>query len=471
MLPTLTLAARLAASEQARAELASREALLRAVSHMARIGGWEFEAASQALRFADELYAIHELPPHATLSMTALLAHYPDRARALLLAAFEAALHEGRPYDLELPFMTASGRWIWMRAQAKAECDATEQVVRVCGTFQDITERKRTELALSESEERYRRLFEASIDAIVLTDDDGIYLDVNDAAATLFGIPRERLIGCSANELPEQVDSEGFIDQQQDLVTGHATGTFTFRCPDGSLRIAQYTVVRLGVNLYQRILRDVTAEHAAAMRLRSSLAEKDMLLKELHHRVKNNLQVIASMLRLQSDQLSDPEVRELFLESQRRVRAMALVHERLYQAPDLARLDLAVYVRTLANDLLRAYRLTAAQVTVRVDIRVAEVNIDQAMALGLILNELIANSLKHAFAPGQQGTITVQATHPPGGSLTLSVADDGIGFPPDLDPASSPSMGLKIVHALATQLGGTLIWHHDHGTTALLKVP
>ncbi|NTU80753.1 MAG: PAS domain S-box protein [Chloroflexales bacterium] len=334
-----------------------------------------------------------------------------------------------------------------------------------------VSERRWAELALSESEERYRRLFEASLDAIVLTDDSGIYLDANEAAAALFGIPRKRLIGMSADDLRLDAGPEVAERHQSYLASGRDAGEFPFRRPDGSPRIAQYTAVRLGPNLHQSIIRDITAEREAGSRLRASLAEKEVLLKEIHHRVKNNLQVIASMLRLQSEQIADARVRDLFLESQRRVRAMALVHERLYQAPDLARIDLGAYVRTLVADLLRAYRVVAGNVAVRTEVNVPGIDVDQAMALGLILNELIVNCLKHAFPPGQPGSIMIGGSRGPSGALILSVRDDGAGLPADLDPARSPSMGLQIVNALAAQVGGTLSWRRSPGTAVTLIVP
>lgn len=321
------------------------------------------------------------------------------------------------------------------------------------------------------SEDRYRRLFEASMDAIVLTDDGGIYLDANEAAATLFGLPRERLIGIRAADLREDSGPDAFASHRRYLANGRDAGEFVFRRPDGSLRVAQYTAARLGPNLHQSILRDITTGREAELRLRSSLAEKEVLLKEIHHRVKNNLQVIASMLRLQSDQIADPQVRELFLESQRRVRAMALVHERLYQAPDLAHINLATYVRTLVADLQRAFRTIMGDVSIRSEVQVLQINVDQAMALGLILNELIANCLKHAFPSGQPGTIIIAASRRPGEALVLSVSDDGTGMPSDLDPANSPSMGLQIVTALAAQVGGTLTWRRSPGTGVTLHVP
>ncbi|RRR65959.1 MAG: PAS domain S-box protein [Candidatus Viridilinea halotolerans] len=321
------------------------------------------------------------------------------------------------------------------------------------------------------SEERYRRLFEASMDAILLTDDAGVYLDANAAAADLFGLPRQRLIGMRTADLREDQDTDAFEQQQRYQAIGRAAGEFVFRRPDGTLRVAQYTAARLGENLHQSILRDITSGREAELRLRSSLAEKEVLLKEIHHRVKNNLQVIASMLRLQSDQIEDAEVRDLFLESQRRVRAMALVHERLYQSPDLAHINLDAYVHSLVADLRRAFRSLTGNVVFAIDVEAIQVDVDQAMALGLILNELIANGLKHAFPDGQAGCIGITAHRQPGEALQLTVADDGVGIPTEIDPVNSSSMGIQIVTALATQIGGTLTWCGNPGTCVMLHVP
>ncbi|WP_165360748.1 sensor histidine kinase [Candidatus Chloroploca sp. Khr17] len=324
---------------------------------------------------------------------------------------------------------------------------------------------------LSESEERYRRLFEASPDAIVLTDDRGVYLDVNEAAVQLFGVPRTQLIGMSADQLREDRGAEAAERHRHYLEVGRDTGEFPFRRPDGTRGVAQYTAVRVGPNLHQSVLRDITAVREDEVRLRNSLNEKEVLLKEIHHRVKNNLQVIASMLRLQSDRIDDPQARELFLESQRRVRAMALIHERLYQAPDLARIDLAAYVRALVADLLRAYRVVARNVVVCSEIEVPGIDVDQAMALGLLLNELLTNSLRHAFLPGQSGTITITGVRDASRAIILKVADNGAGLPADFEPAISSTMGLQIIHALAAQIGGKLLWQHSPGTTVTLLIP
>ncbi len=186
--------------------------------------------------------------------------------------------------------------------------------------------------------------------------------------------------------------------------------------------------------------------------LRSSLREKETLLKEIHHRVKNNLQVIASLLRLQARHLRDEQGRTMFDESQNRVHSIALVHEMLYQAGDLARVDFGEYLRTLTRHLADGWRGTAGNVDLRVDASEVQLAVDTAIPCGLIVTELVTNSLKHAFPKGASGTIQVTAARRSDGWLTLTVQDDGVGLPADFDLRRSSNLGLELVATLVRQL-------------------
>ena len=202
------------------------------------------------------------------------------------------------------------------------------------------------------------------------------------------------------------------------------------------------------------IARDITASREADRRLKASLKEKEVLLKEVHHRVKNNLQVISSLLNLEAGRLTNAEAIAAFRKSQARVRSIAAFHEGVYQAADLARVDMARYV----GDLLRALRSTYGFVGdgVKVTIEAASVILgaDLAIPCGLIASELITNAFKHAF-PGGRGTIDV-AFEQRGDELTLRVSDDGVGLPGGFDLASLPSLGLQLVQTLSEQIGGAL---------------
>ena len=215
-------------------------------------------------------------------------------------------------------------------------------------------------------------------------------------------------------------------------------------------------------------------------RLARSLAEKEVLLKEVHHRVKNNLQVIASLLRLQAASMNSAGMKSQDLasaleESQHRVESMALIHEQLYESGDLQEVDLARHATQLMTNLFHSYGVDPARIQGRVAIPVAGgeplvMDVHRAIPAGLILNELISNALKHAFPKGRSGSIAVES-EVAGGNVTLVVRDDGVGLADDFDACSRGSLGLQIVEILARQLRGVLTVERGRGATFRLTFP
>ena len=182
-------------------------------------------------------------------------------------------------------------------------------------------------------------------------------------------------------------------------------------------------------------------------KLRASLKEKEVLLKEIHHRVKNNLQIISSMLNLQMDQLSDTKAIELFKESQNRVRSIALFHEKLYQSRDLGRVEIAEYLKGIANGSFATYGVNPDDIVLAVHTEDIPLGVDAATSCGLIVNELVSNSLKHAFPDRRKGQVEV-TLHSAGTDVVLEVADNGVGLPANLDVRSPSTLGLKLVAIL-----------------------
>jgi len=196
--------------------------------------------------------------------------------------------------------------------------------------------------------------------------------------------------------------------------------------------------------------------------------EKEVLLQEIHHRVKNNLQIITSLLRMQSRVVQDPAFSDALLECQNRVAAMALIHDKLYRARDLARVSFPEYVRDLTNNILTSYTLPASSVRVNLDVDDLSLSLDSAVPCGLILNELMSNCLKHAFPLGHSGTVHV-GFHAAGDQLCLVVRDDGIGMPADVDLERTSSLGWRLIRALVQQLGGFVQCHTAGGTVVELR--
>jgi PAS domain S-box-containing protein len=212
------------------------------------------------------------------------------------------------------------------------------------------------------------------------------------------------------------------------------------------------------------VTRNITERKHAEDRLRSALREKDILLKEIHHRVKNNLQVVASMLGLQAREIKDRESRTFFEESRQRIETMSLIHEKLYRSGDLARIDFREYVDDLTSHLLSLNATGSQHIALETDIRGVSLDIASAIPCGLIMNELVSNALGHAFPGGRKGRITIRMRESDDGRITLAVSDDGIGLPEGLDFQNTKTLGLQLVISLAGQLGGTISLDRTAGT-------
>jgi PAS domain S-box-containing protein len=213
------------------------------------------------------------------------------------------------------------------------------------------------------------------------------------------------------------------------------------------------------------IYEDVTENKRAKEALERSLREKEILLKEIHHRVKNNMQIVSSLLHLQSAHVDDPRSAEMFRESHQRIRSMAIVHEKLYRSGDLAAIQADDYIRTLAIELSRIYR--RADVELKHELEPMHIGVDFAVPFGLIVNELVSNAFKHAFPAGfkSRGEIRIGLDRRNDGKLRLRVEDDGVGLPVDFDVQSGRSLGMKLIQLLAVdQLGGTMRISRDGGT-------
>jgi two-component sensor histidine kinase len=231
-----------------------------------------------------------------------------------------------------------------------------------------------------------------------------------------------------------------------------------------AVRDADGRIIRL-----QGAFQDITATKEAEALLRQSLQQQEVLLKEIHHRVKNNLAVISSLFYLESTYATDERAVKVFEESQRRVRSMALVHETLYGSGNLADIDFAEYARVLTAELLASYRLPDRRVELKTDLETMKMSIDLAVPCGLILNELISNAFKHAFANGRGGAIAVTLRHARDGMGVLRVTDDGVGVAADLNVDADGSLGLRLIRSLVRQIRGTFALVPRHpGTEALL---
>jgi len=378
---------------------------------------------------------------------------------------------EGRrfgPHDIVSPL---PGRYL--RETILPLFDDNGKVSHTLSVLEDITDRKRMETALKDSEIKYRVLFNKANDGLLVYESledgrPGRILEVNHKMSAMLGYTREELLKMTPRDfIKPESETDGVEVEKRFQTEGSAVFERVLVSKSGAeipVEVNSHLFEFSGSMAVLGILRDITDRKLAEDRIRDSLAEKDVLLKEIHHRVKNNLQVISGLLNLQSHYIGDEKVKGIFKESQNRVKTMALIHEELYQARDLASVDFSDYIRSLVKNLFASYSIDPDALSLELDLEDVNMVVDTAIPCGLILNELVSNSLKHAFPDGRRGKMKVRFVSNGEKSYTLSVADDGAGFPKDLDITRTKSLGMQLVNILVEQLGGTMELDRRGGT-------
>jgi PAS domain S-box-containing protein len=330
-----------------------------------------------------------------------------------------------------------------------------------------------------------RAIFENAGIGISVLDRDTRLLKINTTMQEIFGYSAAEALNMelAAWTYPEDVLSD--MDLFQEVFAGRLDRYQVekrYYRKDGQLLWGRFTATSIKDAAGQPqfvigMLEDITERkfaeaqiRAGEERLKAALHEKEVLLKEVHHRVKNNLQIIASLLSLQSDQLKDPDDLVLFEDTQNRVKSMALIHESLYRTGDLARFNFAHYIDSLCTDLLQSYADGTSHIRLHTELDELTFDVDTAVPCGLILNELLTNALKYAFPNGRPGDIHI-ALRADAGQVTLSVRDTGVGFPADLDFRHTESLGLQLVSMLTEQLGGTITLTRECGTAFVVTFP
>ncbi len=325
----------------------------------------------------------------------------------------------------------------------------------------------------------FRELIEAAPDAIILVDGEGTITYVNSQTQNIFGYQRDDLVGQKIELLLPVRFRENHLNHRRNFnatprvrAMGAGLELFGLR-KDGTEFPVEISLSPLKTTngfVVLSAIRDVTARVQIESRLRASLAEKEVLLKEVHHRVKNNLQVISSLLNFQADAITDTRMQAIFQDARTRIKSIALIHERLYQTDDFSHIDFAEYVNGLLDDLFHSYGVERERISVVVDVDPVILDVDALVNCGLIVGELVSNTLKYAFPDNRSGQVKISLKNENSRNV-LRVSDNGVGMPAIPDAEQRSSLGLKLVKGLARELGGMLEIRQIKGVEFVINFP
>ena len=388
-------------------------------------------------------------------------------------------------WSREIEYVTHQGNFFWGNIAAKpiTISERTLNLIRVT----DVSDRKRIEAereqaeqALKISEARYRGIVEDQTDLIARFSPDSTILFVNGAYCRYFELQPEETVGKSYIPMVFEDDQEVIAQSIHSMSADNPTVMIENRVIiQGEVRWTQWVNRMLfdeqGQFLeFQSVGRDISDRKQVEDQLQASLREKEVLLKEIHHRVKNNLQIVYSLLRLQRRKLKDQQAANALLESQSRIESIALIHEKLYQSEDLARINLAEYIPSLVTNLFSTYNVSQNQVVLKSEVAPIFLDIDKALRCGLIINELLSNSLKYAFPSLDQSDLCIYIKLLPtieDSTITLIAGDTGVGFPSHIDLSQLETLGLQLVQGFVSQLKGTLQARCQGGTEFRIVFP
>jgi PAS domain S-box-containing protein len=404
--------------------------------------------------------------------------HPEDRDRAS--DAWSESLERGGVFDIEFRIRGKDGCYRWFKVRATPLRDEEGAIIKWFGTNTDIDDLRRSEEYARLSEERFRHVVEFSPNGILLVDKTGTISMANPQAAQLFACKVEDLVGSKVETLVPIAlrgqhvhDRNAFHDRMVPRPMGAGRNLTALR-RDGTefpVEIGLQPLTASSGSLVVATIVDISDRIQAERDMQDSLLEKETLLKEIHHRVKNNMQLISSLLRLQSDRVTDPDSLAILQQGQSRVRSLALIHEKLYQSSSLAHIDFKDYLRDLLTIIQSSIGASDPRVATEVSGDDVELGVETGVPLALIVNELVSNSFKYAFPSPRRGRIEVTLRRLRDGGVEISVRDDGVGFPPGFDWKSVSSLGLHLVRILSNQIEATTSARSGDGVEFHIKVP
>jgi PAS domain S-box-containing protein len=415
-------------------------------------------------------YSMEELARNPNLWFESIHPHDQPRIKMGMAQLFRLG-----SYDDEHRIITKQGKIRWIRARGWVKYDENGKPYRLDGINTDITAGKLAGEAVKESEERFRSVIQTANDAIVMSDWCGCIIDWNAGAEKIFGYTKQEVLNkplttIVPNRLRGEFQRNLFQLPQAEArpLLGKTVEFYGVR-KDGSefpVEISFSAWKQGEMDFFCGIVRDITERRLYEKKIQSSLNEKELLLKEIHHRVNNNLQLISSMVKLHGNTVEQRNLTDCLHCHQQihsRIRSLSLVHQRLLNTDDLSQLDFYTYTNELVSELITAFCPVGHRPKITVDICGVNLNTDTAVSCGLLMNELLTNSFKHAFNGWDKAEIEI-TVRKQGSGFVLLYRDNGVGIPAEFNPKNSKSLGFQLIDSLVAQLDGEMKIVRGNGT-------
>ena len=452
-------------------ELLENREIMEKAYRLGRIGTWDYNMSTGDLHWSNMTKEIHGFgPDHKPDLESTTMQFVEGYHRDTYKKAVEDAIQKQTSFDLELKIINAREQELWIRISGEAEYK-DGVCVRFYGVTQNVTDRKELREQLKLSERRFRVLIQDGSDMISIMDEDAVYTYVSPTKFKVLGLSPAVMIGKSALEFIHKDDIERTFSAFKDLAYKDQVLLKPFRFIDvnGNWRWLESTVTNLtkdpAVKGYVANSRDITEQYLRQQRLEGSLKKKDLMLSEIHHRIKNNLSSITGLLQVQSLQENNKEVVERLSDSVNRIHAMSSMHELLYQSQNFTKLDISEQIKILALNVQKTMQ-SEADVELDFQIEKIKIQVNKALPTSMIINEILTNIFKHAFKGLKKGKISIYLKKMKQNKVKIDIKDNGIGLPDDLENKRENSIGLMLVESMTRQMSATYtLKSSDKGTT------
>lgn len=441
---------------------------------LTHIGSWNWDLLSNKMTGSEELYRIYELSEkNKEFSIEKELEKVHPSDLEMVQANLANSISSGSPFDIYFRYLSSNGEIKYINKKGKVIKNDRDEVIKIFGTSQDITSLKKMEDQL-----KIFNLFEKMLNGIFIISEEKFKLLYANAEAI-------RNLGYSLNKIKElnlfdivQLNEDSFWKLAAPLINAKKEKIIffnNFKRADGTVYpveihlqlIRQHeswqSFPSLPENIFFAVILDLTNRKRTEQELAESLSQKELLIKEIHHRIKNNLQIVSSLLNIQKSFISNKETISIIDESRNRVHSMALLHEKLYKSKDFNRINFIDYINELALSLVNTYSGINKKIELEINSNVEHVNIDLGVALGLMINEFVCNSIKHAFNEIPKGKISIDFNKIENNHLRLFVKDNGIGLSQNFDIENIETLGLELVKSLVGQINGKLLIYNNGG--------